>query len=162
MKCAVVFYSWSGRTREMAHAIAEQTGADLVEIEAETPYSQDYDTVVDQAKREIQTGTPRPFKPIGVDLAHYDTVFLGSPVWWGTMAPPLATFVRSVDWNGKTIMPFSTHGGGGKGRTDSDMKKACSGAAFKDMYTAYEGGGTSGGKDIAAWIIRNLQEKGTA
>ncbi|MCD8350180.1 MAG: NAD(P)H-dependent oxidoreductase [Planctomycetaceae bacterium] len=155
MKSVVVFYSWSGRTKEMARAIADATGADLVEIEPEMPYSQDYNTVVNQAKKEIQTDTVRPFKPVDVDIKQYDTVFLGSPVWWGTMAPPLAAFIKTVDWNGKTVMPFSTHGGGGKGHTDSDMKKACSGALFKKMYTAYEGGGAAAGTEIAAWIAEN-------
>ena len=94
MKCAVVYFSWSGNTRFAAETIAKKTGADLYEIKAETPYNSNYGKCCDEAKPECYGKTLRPIKPIeGLDLAKYDLVFVGSPNWWGTMAPPVRTWV---------------------------------------------------------------------
>lgn len=74
------------------------------------------------------------------------------------MAPPLAAFLNKNDFSGKTVMPFSTHGGGGKGHSDRDIEKMCVGANVKAMYTAYEGGGAVAEKEMAAWIKNNLNK----
>ena len=97
-KTAVVYYSWSpdGNTRFAAQTIAKKAGADLFEIIAETPYSSDFDKCCDEAKPECRNKTLRPIKPIeGFDLAKYDTVFVGSPNWWGTLAPPVYTWIKN-------------------------------------------------------------------
>ena len=60
-----------------------------------------------------------------------------------------------IHGSGKTVMPFSTHGGGGKGHSDRDIAKLCPNAKVLDMYTAYEGGGRSAKKEITAWIKKN-------
>ena len=79
MKCAVVYFSWSGNTRFAAETIAKKTGADLYEIKAETPYNSNYGKCCDEAKPECYGKTLRPIKPIeGLDLAKYDLVFVGS------------------------------------------------------------------------------------
>ena len=94
MKTAVVYFSWSGNTRFAAETIAKKTGADLYEIKAETPYNSNYGKCCDEAQPECYGKTLRPIKPIeGLDLAKYDLVFVGSPNWWGTMAPPVRTWV---------------------------------------------------------------------
>ena len=77
----------------------------------------------------------------------YDVIFVGTPNWWSTMAPPVLTFLSSYDFSGKTIIPFVTHGGGGMARCESDMRKACPKAAFG------KGGAFSG---------RSIKEAGTA
>ena len=71
--------------------------------------------MVDQAKDEIRHGYHPTIKKDNVDLNSYDTVYLGSPIWWGTMAPPVMIFLSENDLDGKTILPFTTHGGGGRG-----------------------------------------------
>ena len=157
-KSIVVFYTWSGHTRKMAEIIAKLTGADLLEVEPKTPYPQNYNTVVNQAKEEIKKGYLPEIKPTACDLTQYDVVYMGTPIWWGTMAPPLATFLNTHNFSGKTILPFSTHGGGGKGHSDRDIKNFCAGANVKSMYTAYEGGGKNAEKEIAAWIQNNLTD----
>ena len=94
MKCAVVYFSWSGNTRFAAETISKKAGADLFEIKAETPYNSNYGKCCDEAQPECYGKTLRPIKPIeGLDLAKYDLVFVGSPNWWGTMAPPVRTWV---------------------------------------------------------------------
>ena len=64
--------------------------------------------MVDQGKKEIAAGVRPALKnPVG-DLSQYDVIFVGSPCWWATIAPPVATFLTSCDFAGKTVIPFRT------------------------------------------------------
>ena len=153
MKTAVVYFSWSGNTRFAAETIAKKAGADLFEIKAETPYNGDFSKCCDEAKPECYGKTLRPIKPIaGIDLSKYDMVFVGTPNWWGTMAPPVRTWVtQSKDaLKGKTVCLFQTHGGGGMQRVGSEFAevigdaakvlppKALSGSSIKSSIPALE------------------------
>ena len=132
MKCAVVYFSWSGNTRFAAETIADKSGADLFEIKAETPYSSDFDKCCDEAKPECYGKTLRAIKPIdGLDLAKYDLVFVGSPNWWGTMAPPVRTWAaQNKDaLKGKSVCLFQTHGGGGMQRVGREFAETVGDAA---------------------------------
>ena len=126
MKCAVVYFSWSpdGNTRFAAGIIAKKAGADIFEIKAEKPYNSDFQKCCDEAKPECYGKTLRAIKPIeGLDLAKYDLVFVGSPNWWGTMAPPVRTWVTQSKnaLKGKTVCLFQTHGGGGMQRVGKEF-----------------------------------------
>ena len=115
-KVAVVYFSWGGNTRFAAETIAKKAGATTFEIKAEKPYNSDFHKCCDEAKPECRAKTLRPIKPIeGLDLAKYDVVFVGSPNWWGTIAPPVRTWLtqNSAALKGKTLCLFQTHGGGG-------------------------------------------------
>ncbi len=115
-KVAVVYFSWGGNTRFAAETIAKKAGAATFEIKAEKPYNSDFNKCCDEAKPECRAKTLRPIKPIeGLDLAKYDVVFVGSPNWWGTLAPPVRTWLaqNSAALKGKTVCLFQTHGGGG-------------------------------------------------
>ena len=132
MKCAVIYFSWSGNTRFAAETIAKKTGADLYEIKAETPYNSNYGKCCDEAKPECYGKTLRPIKPIeGLDLAKYDLVFVGSPNWWGTMAPPVRTWVsqNKEALKGKKVCLFQTHGGGGMQRVGKEFAETVGDAA---------------------------------
>jgi flavodoxin len=115
-KRMVVYFSWSGNTRFAAETISKKAGAALFEIKAETPYNSDFSKCCDEAKPECYGKKLRPIKAIeGLDLAKYDMVFVGSPNWWGTLAPPVRTWLtqNAAALNGKTACLFQTHGGGG-------------------------------------------------
>ncbi|MBR0504054.1 MAG: flavodoxin [Kiritimatiellae bacterium] len=115
-KVAVVYFSWGGNTRFAAETIAKKAGAETFEIKAEKPYNSDFHKCCDEAKPECRAKTLRPIKPIeGLDLAKYDVVFVGSPNWWGTIAPPVRTWLtqNGAALKGKTVCLFQTHGGGG-------------------------------------------------
>lgn len=125
-KVAVIYYSWSpdGNTRFAAQTIAAKAGAKIFEIEAEKPYSTDYRTCCDEAKPECQGKQLRPIRKIeGLDLAQYDVIFIGTPNWWGTMAPPVRTFVtqNAEALKGKTVCVFQTNGGGGMQRVGKEF-----------------------------------------
>ena len=125
-KTAVVYFSWSpdGNTRFAAETIAAKAGAKLFEIKAEKPYAGDYRACCDEAKPECKGKQLRPIKPIeGLDLAQYDVIFVGTPNWWGTMAPPVRTFLtqNAAALEGKTVGVFQTNGGGGMQRVGAEF-----------------------------------------
>ena len=153
VKTAVVYFSWSGNTRFAAETIAKKAGADLFEIKAETPYNSDFHKCCDEAKPECYGKKLRPIRPIaGLDLAKHDVVFVGTPNWWGTMAPPVRTWVTQslAALKGKAVCAFQTHGGGGMQSISKDFAavigdaakvlppKAFSGTSIKSSIPALE------------------------
>ena len=107
-KVLIVYYSLSGHTKDIAEKIAVKTGADLFEIKTKEPYptgAKLYTT----AKKEIKN-KQYPAVEALPDVADYDVVFVGAPVWWYTMAPPLFSVLEQVDFQGKKVVPFSTQG----------------------------------------------------
>lgn len=116
-KILVVYFSWSGNLDKMAHWIADETGGDLVRVTAKEAYPENYNATADRAKNEVDNGI-RP--EINVDLtkeqmAQYDTVFFGFPVWWYDLPMSMWTFLESYDFSGKTLIPFFSHEGSSNG-----------------------------------------------
>ncbi|MGN0637110.1 MAG: flavodoxin [Huintestinicola sp.] len=108
----IVYFSWSGNTEAVANEIAAQTGADIFELIPETPYTDDYDELLDIAQNEQSSGA-RPLISGSVDLSDHDTIFIGYPNWWADMPMIVYTFFDEYDLSGKTIAPFCTSGGSG-------------------------------------------------
>ncbi len=114
-KVAVVYFSWSDNTRFAAETVAKRTAAKLFEIKAVTPYNSDFHKCCDEAKPECYGKKLRPIKAIeGLELSKYDVIFVGSPNWWGTLAPPVRTWLtqNAAALKGKKMFLFQTHGGG--------------------------------------------------
>lgn len=148
-KVLVAYYSWSGNTKEVANAIHEQVGGDLFEIQTVETYPSEYSETTAQAKKEINEGFRPKLKGSVDNMAQYDVVFIGSPNWWGTIAPAVSSFIESYDLNGKTVIPFITHGGGGEQNTIRDMTAQCKGCNVKsDGWVGY-GSRTFG---ISGWL----------
>ena len=147
-KVLVAYYSHSGNTREVARQIAGVSGGELFEIVPVTPYPSDYRTVVDQAKKECGEGFKPQLAGALPDVSKYDVVFVGTPNWWGTMAPPVLSFLSARNFAGKTVIPFMTHGGGGVQRCEADIRKAAPKAAFGKIGVFSGNGGSS----VAGWI----------
>ena len=157
-KSIVVYYSWAGHAKEMAQALASQTGADLAELRPALPYSKDYGQVVRRAKEEILQGMRPDLLPPLPDLTPYDRVYVGTPIWCGTMAPPLASFLALQTWEGKRVFPFCTHGGGGKGRCEQDIRALCAGAQVAEMFSAREGDAAAALQALKAWGVASGQD----
>lgn len=149
-KSIVVYYSASGNTKIVAEKIQKATGADIQEIKPVSAYTESYNELLNEAKREIQKGVKRPIYPL--DLSSYDVIYIGSPVWWGTVAPPLMTLIDENNLAGKIIAPFVTHGGGGKGHSDRDLEKACSDSRVTETLEIYGSGGRGAEKEIEKWL----------
>lgn len=148
-KSAVVFYTWGGQAKTMAEEIAKLTGADIIEVKPKTPYSDNYSTCVKDAEKEMDEGKLPELTETDFDMSAYDTVYLGSPIWFGTIAAPIAAFLTEVDLTGKIVKPFVTHGGGGKGHTDKDVAALCPSSDVKPALAVYEGGKK---EEIEAWV----------
>ncbi|WP_176013969.1 flavodoxin [Victivallis sp. Marseille-Q1083] len=129
-KILVAYYSYSGNTRFAAEQIQKATGGELFEIKPVSAYPADYDACVERAKKEINAGTKPELAEKVKDFSQYEVIFVGTPNWWSTMAPPVLSFLSGYDFSGKVIIPFVTHGGGGMARCKKDMQKACPKASF--------------------------------
>ena len=122
-----------GNTSIIAHMIAEQTGADLFEIEAVTPYPTSHSELLDVSRQE-RADNARPEIAGTVDnMDDYDTIFIGYPNWWGDMPMIVYNFLESYDLSGKTIVPFCTHGGSGLSNTESTIADI-TGGTMKDGF----------------------------
>ena len=153
MKTLIVYYSYPGNTKSIAEMIQKKTGADILRIETVVPYDNDYNKVVDQGQSEVNRGCCPEIKPLNIDPGQYDTIILGTPVWWYTFAPAMHTFLKTQDWKGKTIYPFATNGGW-IGHTFKDIKDACTGAEVKSGMNIKFDEATlrTSVKDIENWI----------
>lgn len=132
-KIAVVYYSWSpdGNTRFAAETLAKKLSARLFEIKAEKPYSTDFRTCCKESKTECKSKLIRQILPVnGFNALDYDAVLIGTPNWWGTMAPPVRTFVsqNARAFKGKTVCIFATHGSGGLQRIGKEFAELVFGA----------------------------------
>lgn len=113
----VAYFSRTGNTRVIARQIRRAREADLFEIRPAEPYPEDYEATVAQAHRERDAGYEPPLQDTVSGIAAYDTVFLGLPIWGGTAPPVIRSFLTAHDLSGKTLVPFITHGGYGRGRS---------------------------------------------
>ena len=123
-KVLVLYYSQTSNTKAMAQEIATKLGADMEEIVAVNPYDGDFQATIERGKKELDEGDYPEIQPLKADIANYDVVFIGFPVWFGTYAPPIITFLNQVDLSGKKVVPFCTFGSGGLESSVRDLAKA--------------------------------------
>lgn len=114
-KILVAYYSRTGNTAVIARQIRRAMDATLFEIKTETPYPEDYQATVEQARRETQSQYLPPLGHFVADIDRYDRVYLGMPIWGMTAPPVIRSFLRAHDLSGKAVIPFITHGGYGLG-----------------------------------------------
>jgi flavodoxin len=111
----VAYLTRSGNTRVIAETLQRKLGATLFEIRPARAYPADYEQHVAQAERERQAGFEPPLAARVEDIATYDEIFLGFPVWGTTAPAPIRSFLKAHDLADKTLRPFITHGGYGVG-----------------------------------------------
>lgn len=136
----------------MAEQIKAATGADIFEIVPVKAYPEDYHACVDQAKTEVNSKFKPEIKGTAENFASYDIIFVGSPNWWSTIAPPVATFLSNNNFSGKTIVPFITHEGSRFGRSVDDMKALCPNATFLTGLPIRGGSVSSANNEILKWL----------
>ena len=128
----VVYFSHTGTTREVAAYLHEVVGGDLVEIIPETAYPEGYSAALDPAKAEQrENARPAINKPLE-SIDQYEVIYLGYPIWWGTVPMIINTFLESYDFTGKTVVPFATSGGTGIGQSVKDIRNEVPGAEVPD------------------------------
>jgi len=148
-KALIAYYSLSGNTRDIAQKIQKLTGGIIFEIKPLSAYPNNYDEVVNIAQVEKEHNTKPELIDNG-DISFYDTIFIGTPVWWYTFASPIRTFLTEHDFTGKTIIPFCTHGGGGESSTFKEIEELCPNAIIKNGFVSYEN--TAKLPEIENWL----------
>ncbi len=151
----VVYYSYSGNTKSVAEQVQKLTNSDLFEIEVKEAYPTGYNDVVKQAKLEKQNDVYPELKDNG-NVENYDVIYLGTPVWWYTMATPVKTFLKENNFEGKIIIPFCTHGGGGESSTYTDISKYAPDAKVLQGFTSYENSAKE--TEIQQWVENNRKD----
>ena len=113
----IVYLSRTGNTKAIAQIIQQQVGGKLVALELVKPYPQDYRAIVQQVAEENETGYLPPLKTKVDSMDRYDVVFVGFPTWGMRLPPPMKSFLKQYNLDGKTVVPFNTNAGYGIGST---------------------------------------------
>ena len=134
-KTLVAFFSASGVTKRAAEKLAEAIGADVYEIRPAVSYSRaDLNWQDKHSRSSVEMNDPSSRPELAdkdANIAAYERIFLGFPIWWYTAPTIIRTFLESYDFNGKTIVLFATSGGSGLGKTDRELSSSCPGATLK-------------------------------
>ena len=152
-KTLIAYFSTSGVTARVAREMAQAVDADLYEIRPEQPYtSADLDWMDKRSRSTLEMNDPasRPAIAQAVEnMAQYDTVLVGFPIWWYVEPRIVDTFLESYDFSGKTVIPFATSGGSGIGKAEESLRAHCPGAVWKK-------GQLLNGSGAADWAKRVL------
>lgn len=158
MKTLVAYFSATGVTKKVAAQIAKQLHADLFGIKPASPYTPadlDWTNKQSRSSIEMKDSTSRPEIAGKLsNMADYDTVFLGFPIWWYIAPTIINTFLEQYDFSGKTIIPFATSGGSGMGRTVEHLQ-----AQYGSGITWKQGSVLNRVSDsfLAGWIEKNTK-----
>ena len=154
-KTLVVVFSWSGNTLAVADRIASDLQTDVFRIEPETPYTKDYNEMLQIAQDE-QAANTMPALAANVQAwDSYSTIYLGFPTWWGHLPQIVKSFLATHDCTGKTIYPFNTHAGSGFASCLCDLSAACPGADVREGLSLVGDNVSSSTERIDEWVSTN-------
>lgn len=131
----VAYFSASGVTAKVAETLSDALGADLFEIVPKVRYTKadlDWRDKTSRSTIEMNNPASRPeIETLRDNVADYDLIYVGFPIWWYVAPTIINTFLESYDLTGKTIIPFATSGGSGMGKTNEKLETSCPGATLK-------------------------------
>ena len=152
MKALVAYFSASSVTAKLAERLADAIGADLNEIEPKVRYTRadlDWTNKKSRSTVEMNDRSSRPDINLTVDnMAQYDVVFVGFPVWWYREPSIIDTFMEAYDFIGKTVVPFATSGGSDIGDSTQNMQKLAPGAK---VVSGKRFSASASAETLAAW-----------
>lgn len=151
----IVYFTYTNNTKSIAEKIKNELDCDILQIKTVIPYSTNYEVVVnDEHNSEASNRLPE-IEDINIDLDKYDTIILGTPVWWYRPAPAIRTFLTKNDLMGKNIIVFATNAGW-LGKTFIEIKKLCPNSNItNEMNIVFESNSSkleTGISDIMNWI----------
>ena len=127
----LVYFSYTGNTRIIAKYILEKLNCDVLELHPKDKYLENYQEVVDEYQSNESGKKICELMPYSVDLSKYDTLIIGSSVWWYTITPVIRIFLKQNSLAGKTVIPFATNAGW-IGKTFKEVKELCSDSDVKN------------------------------
>ena len=156
----VLYYSETGSTKAVAEELQKQLGADIEAIECVNPYSGNFQETIQRSGQEREKGETPALKELKSNIADYDVIFLGYPIWFGTYAMPIATLVKEQDFAGKTIVPFCTFGSGGLNTSTDALTKALPKATIKKGYGVRTARVAAAEKELDRFLKENGYKEG--
>jgi flavodoxin len=135
----IVYLSRTDNTQAVAEIIHEELGGDMVELQLETPYPENYDEIVAQVDRDNEEGYLPPLETEIKDINKYETIFVGFPTWDMQLPPPMKSFLNEYDLSGKTVIPFNTNGGYGLGSSIRQVEEFCPDSNILESYSTRGG-----------------------
>jgi flavodoxin len=153
----VAYFSRSGNTRVVAGLIHRTLGTDLFEIRPAQPYPEDYLETVEQARLERDRGYEPVLEAKVSNMATYDTVYLGFPIWGETTPPVIRAFLSAHDLSGKTLIPFVTHGGYGLGNNLSILASHASKAQLRPGFSMQADQERQTMEQVTGWLTQRKQ-----
>ena len=141
-----------GNTQYMAQVIQETTGGDIFRIEPVTPYPTDHSTLVSLASTERSENARPAIRGSVANLDEYDVIFVGYPIWWGDLPMIMYSFFDQYDLSGKTVVPFSTHGGSSFAGTPATIQSLEPNARMLDGLTISRNSIQDARQQIVNWV----------
>lgn len=155
MSKLIVYFSYTGNTKMIANKIKEKLNCESIEIKTVIPYSEDYDTVVNDEQNSEASNHLPDIQNIGIDLSKYNEIILGTPVWWYRLVPAIRTFLTQNDLSGKVIKPYATNAGW-LGKTFKEIETLCPDSKVVEgmniVFESYSDKLVTKEKDINDWI----------
>ena len=143
-----------GSVQYMATVIADATGGDLARIRTVIPYAENFDELAERADQERQNDVHPEISVAIDDFDSYDVIFVGYPIWWYQMPMALYSFFDEYDFTGKTIIPFSSHGGSSWSGTREDIAGLEPGATMVEGYSISRNSVAGSEEGIRQWLER--------
>lgn len=151
-KILIVYYTRSGNTQIVAEQIHSLVGGNIVQLETVSPYPDEYRATTKQARQELDDDFHPLLKTQIPNIESYDIIFIGSPIWWGTMSMPVRTFLYDYDLTEKTIVPFVTHEGSGLGNSMRDLNNFAKDSTILSGLAIRGGSANNSNNQIRQWL----------
>ena len=151
-KTLIVYYSYTDDTRKLANMIHEKVGGDILEIQPLELYPDDYNAAYAQGRKEVEEHIKPQLNNNFKDISDYGTIYLGSPIWFGTIAPPVASFLYGQSLAGKTIVPFFTYDGLGVGQSNEEIARLSPNAKVAEGFAIKRTEVGKAGEALDKWL----------
>jgi flavodoxin len=147
----IIYFSRTGHVAGLAKTLAGLTGARMLAVEPVTPYPEAYSETTEIVQDQMRKGIVPPIRPVTVNWDEIDTVYIGSPTWWGHLCRPIERFLTDYKFRGKKVYLFTSHGGSGRASTLDDVKRLCPDNNIAESIAFY-GSGTGSEGQLKNWI----------
>ena len=162
-KMCIIYFSRTGNTELFANYIKEKIDITSYKITPATAYPEDYNEMLELARTEQSTNARPEIKDPLTDISNYDIILLGYPIWYGHIPNIIITQLELFDLKGKTIYPFNTHGGSGRGSSINDIKQYAKEADVKEGFpltgTNVRNNKENAMSQISSWIETNFVDE---